>query len=156
MEPHDQPEISDVESLPCLRPGPPPSVLQRHQLATYFGLAFAISWAIWLGLILGSLHIQTPVGAVLNVVAIAGPSIAALVLATVLGRSELGCRLARLPGRRIHQQTAPPDKEILMTETATNPGADIRPVARTSRVRLLCGPCSSGMPMILGRPMTRW
>ena len=26
------------------RPGPP-SVLQRHQLATYFGLAFAISWA---------------------------------------------------------------------------------------------------------------
>ena len=40
------------------RPGPPPSVLQRHQLATYFGLAFAISWATWLGLILGSLHIR--------------------------------------------------------------------------------------------------
>ena len=75
-------------------PARPYSVLQRHQLATYFGLTFAISWAIWLGLILGSLHIQTPVGAVLNVAAIAGPSIAALVLATVLGRSELRCLLA--------------------------------------------------------------
>ena len=75
-------------------PARPPSVLQRHQLATYFGLTYAISWAIWLGLILGSLHIQTPAGAVLNVVAIAGPSIAALVLATVSGRSELRCLLA--------------------------------------------------------------
>ena len=75
-------------------PARPYSVLQRHQLATYFGLTFAISWAIWLGLIVGSLHIQTPVGAVLNVAAIAGPSIAALVLATVLGRSELRCLLA--------------------------------------------------------------
>ena len=75
-------------------PARPPSVVQRHQLATYFGLTFAISWAIWLGLILGSLHIQTPVGAALNVVAIAGPSIAALVLATVLGRGELRRLLA--------------------------------------------------------------
>ena len=72
----------------------PPSFVQRHQLATYFGLTFAISWAIWLVLILGSLHIQTPVGAALNIVAIAGPSIAALVLAIVLGRSELRCLLA--------------------------------------------------------------
>ena len=82
----------------------PPSVVQRHQLAIYFGLTFAISWAIWLGLILGSLHIQTLVGAVLNVVAIAGPSIAALVLATVLGRGELrrllaGFSLSRLSVR---------------------------------------------------------
>jgi uncharacterized protein len=75
-------------------PARPPSVVQRHQLATYLGLTFAISWAIWLGLILGSLHIQTPAGAVLNVIAIAGPSIAALVLATVSGRSELRCLLA--------------------------------------------------------------
>ena len=37
-----------------------PSVVQRHPLATYFGLTFAISWAVWLVLILGSLHIQTP------------------------------------------------------------------------------------------------
>lgn len=82
----------------------PASVIQRHQLATYFGLTFAISWAIWLGLILGSLHIQTLMGAVLNVVAIAGPSIAALVLATILGRGQLrrllaGFSLSRLSVR---------------------------------------------------------
>jgi membrane protease YdiL (CAAX protease family) len=82
----------------------PASVVRRHQLASYFGLTFAISWAMWLGLILGSLHIQTLVGAVLNVVAIAGPSIAALVLATILGRTELrrllaGFSLSRLSVR---------------------------------------------------------
>src|SRR4051812_15404191 len=71
------------------RPARPHSAVQRHQLATYFGLTFAISWVIWLGLILGSLHIQTPMGAALNVVAIAGPSIAALVLAALLGRGDL-------------------------------------------------------------------
>ena len=75
-------------------PARPSSVVQRHQLAAYFGLTFAISWAIWLGLILGSLHIQTVMGTVLNVVAIAGPSIAALVLATMLGRGELRRLLA--------------------------------------------------------------
>ena len=31
-------------------PARPPSAVQRHQLASYFGLTFAISWAIWLGL----------------------------------------------------------------------------------------------------------
>ena len=82
-------------------PARPPSVVQRHQLASYFGLTFAISWAIWLGLILGSLHIQTPVGAVLNIVAIAGPSIAALVLAAVLGRSELRRLLAGFSPSRL-------------------------------------------------------
>jgi membrane protease YdiL (CAAX protease family) len=85
-------------------PARPYSVVQRHQLASYVGLTFAISWAIWLGLILGSLHIQTPEGAVLNVVAIAGPSIAAVVLAAVLGRRELrrllaGFSLSRLSVR---------------------------------------------------------
>jgi membrane protease YdiL (CAAX protease family) len=72
----------------------PLSAVARHQLAAYFGLTFAISWAIWLGLILGSIRIQTPLGAVLNVVAIAGPSIAALVLAALLGRGELSRLLA--------------------------------------------------------------
>jgi membrane protease YdiL (CAAX protease family) len=85
-------------------PARPPSLIQRHQVVTYFGLTFAISWAIWLGLILGSLHIQTLMGAVLNVVAIAGPSIAAIVLATALGRAELrrllaGFSLSRLSVR---------------------------------------------------------
>jgi membrane protease YdiL (CAAX protease family) len=82
----------------------PASVVRRHQLAIYVGLTFAISWTIWLGLILGSLDIQTLPGAVLNVVAIAGPSIAALVLATILGRGELrrllaGFSLSRLTVR---------------------------------------------------------
>ncbi len=76
------------------RPARPYSVVQRHPLATYFGLTFAISWAIWLVLILGSLHIQTPAGSALNVVAIAGPSIAALVVATKVGRGELRQLLA--------------------------------------------------------------
>jgi hypothetical protein len=57
---------------------------------------------------------------------IAGPSIAALVLAAV-GRA--------LPTVRRIDQHPHPDKEILMTQIATNPGADVRPVARTSRVR---------------------
>jgi len=79
-------------------------VVRRHQLATYFGLTFAISWAIWLGLILGSLDIQTLPGAIFNVVAIGGPSIAALVLTTILGRGDLrrllaGFSLSRLTVR---------------------------------------------------------
>ena len=82
----------------------PPSFVQRLPLATYFGVTFAISWAIWLVLILGSLHIQTQHGAALNVVAIAGPSIAALVLAALSGRGDLrrllaGFSLSRLSGR---------------------------------------------------------
>ena len=83
---------------------PRSSIFRRHQLAAYFGLTYAISWAIWLGLMVGSLDIGTPAGAVLNVVAIAGPSIAALVLAAVLGRGELrrllaGFSLSRLSVR---------------------------------------------------------
>src|SRR3712207_4631486 len=80
------------------------SVVRRHQLAIYVGLTFAISWATWLGLILGSLDIQTLPGAILNVVGIAGPSIAALVLTSILGRGELrrllaGCSISRLTVR---------------------------------------------------------
>jgi uncharacterized protein len=78
-----------------------PSVVQRHQLASYFGLTFAISWAIWLGLILGSIRIQNPIGAALNILAIAGPSIAALVLAPVLGRGELRRLLAGFSPSRL-------------------------------------------------------
>ena len=85
-----------MTSTACLR-----SVVQRRQLATYFGLTFAISWAIWLGLIIGSVPIQTLMGAVLNVVAIAGPSIAALVLAAMLGRGELRRLLAGFSRSRL-------------------------------------------------------
>jgi membrane protease YdiL (CAAX protease family) len=65
------------------------SVIVRYQLAAYFLLTFAISWAIWLGMIGTSLDIRTGPGAVLNIVATAGPSIAALVVATALGRGQL-------------------------------------------------------------------
>ena len=78
-------------------PARPPSVVQRHQLASYLALTFAISWAIWVGLILGSLHIQTLLGAALNVVAIAVPSIAALVLA-VVGRAPPTSAVGTRPG----------------------------------------------------------
>jgi hypothetical protein len=57
---------------------------------------------------------------------IAGPSIAALVLAAV-GRA--------LPTGRRSTSNRTHDKEILMTQIATNPGADVGPAARTSRVR---------------------
>jgi|tagenome__1003787_1003787.scaffolds.fasta_scaffold20974853_2 membrane protease YdiL (CAAX protease family) len=77
------------------------SVVQRHQLAAYFGLTFSISWAIWLGLILSSLHIQNLLPAALNIVALAGPSISALVLAAVLGRGELGRLLAGFSRSRL-------------------------------------------------------
>src|SRR5215203_911329 len=82
-------------------PARPYSVVQRHQLASYFGLTSAISWASWLGLMPGSLHIQTTTGAVLNVVASTGRSIAALLLATVSGRVELRCLLAGFPLSRL-------------------------------------------------------
>lgn len=82
----------------------PAEYVRRHQLATYVGLTFAISWAIWLGLMMGSLSIQTLPGVVLNVVAMGGPSIAALVVTIILGRVELrrllaGFSLSRLSGR---------------------------------------------------------
>lgn len=74
---------------------------RQHQLGAYFVFTFAISWAIWLGLVIARLDIGTTRGAALNIVAIAGPSIAALVLAKALGRAQLrellaGFSLARL------------------------------------------------------------
>jgi peptidase M23-like protein len=43
-----------------------------------------------------------------------------------------------------------PDKEILMTQIATNPGADIRPVARTSRVRPWIALAAAAVVLALG------
>jgi membrane protease YdiL (CAAX protease family) len=83
---------------------PQASFVRRHQLVAFFGLTFAISWAIWLGLVVGSLGIRTTAGAILNLVARAGPSIAALVLATAMGWGQLrellaGFSLSRLSVR---------------------------------------------------------
>ena len=47
---------------------------RRSQLVAFFCLAYGISWALWLGLAVFSVSITTTVGAVVNVLAIAGPS----------------------------------------------------------------------------------
>ena len=78
------------------------AVVQRYQLPAFFILTFAISWTLWLGLAAAALPITTTTGAVLNVVAIAGPSIAAVLLTIRLGQfRELlaGFSLSRLSAR---------------------------------------------------------
>lgn len=78
-------------------------MVRRHQLAAFFVLTYAISWTLWLVLAAVSLPITTTAGAVLNVLAIAGPSLAALLLAVGLGRPALrelltGFSVSRLRG----------------------------------------------------------
>jgi CAAX protease family protein len=63
--------------------------IRQHEVAAFVALTFAISWAIWSLMALAGLSIASPLGAVLNVIGIAGPSIAALILAVVLGGGEL-------------------------------------------------------------------
>lgn len=77
---------------------------RRRPLVAFVGLTFAISWTIWIALILSSTGIATPAGYFLNVLAIAGPSIAAIVIAILLGGTWLrdlvaGLSLARLSTR---------------------------------------------------------
>jgi uncharacterized protein len=79
-------------------------VARSRQVETFFALTFAISWLIWLVMVAGSMSIETTTGLVLNVIATAGPSIAAVILAIVLGRGELerllgGFSLSRVSAR---------------------------------------------------------
>ena len=76
-------------------------MVRRHQFAAFFVLTYAISWALWLGLAAASLPITTTAGAVLNVVAIAGPSLAALLLSIGLGRPALRTLLAGFSPSRL-------------------------------------------------------
>ena len=70
------------------------------QLGAFVALTFAISWAIWLAMVAGSVNIETTAGLALNVIAMAGPSIAALILAVTMGGGELQRLLAGFsPGR---------------------------------------------------------
>jgi membrane protease YdiL (CAAX protease family) len=68
-------------------------------------LAFvALTFAIWWGMALTSVSIGTSGGAVLNVIALSGPSVTALILSAVLGRGELrrlldGFSIGRAPAR---------------------------------------------------------
>jgi uncharacterized protein len=80
------------------------SILRRHQLVAFVALTFAFSWAIWILMVLTGMSIKTTAGLALHIVATAGPSIAALVLATAMGGTQLrellaGFSLSRLSGR---------------------------------------------------------
>jgi hypothetical protein len=72
----------------------PLSFLGRHQLLAFVAVTYAVSWVIWWGMASTSLSIATPTGAVLNVIALSGPSLTALVLSAVLGGSTLRRLLA--------------------------------------------------------------
>ena len=65
------------------------SLVGRHQILAFVALTFAISWAIWWAMASMSLSIATSGGAVLNVIALSGPSITALILSAVLGGGAL-------------------------------------------------------------------
>lgn len=79
-------------------------MLDRHQILAFVALAFALSWAIWWGMAAVPLSIATFGGTVLNVIALSGPSITALVLSAILGGGELrrllgGFALSRVSAR---------------------------------------------------------
>lgn len=65
------------------------SVVGRNQLLSFVVLTFGISWAIWWGMALTSMGIGTFGGAVLNVLALSGPSITAVILSASLGGGAL-------------------------------------------------------------------
>jgi len=60
-----------------------------RQLGAFVSLTFAISWAIWLAMVVFSVSIETTPGLLFNVIATAGPSFAALILAVAMGRGQL-------------------------------------------------------------------
>ena len=79
-------------------------MLRRHQLVAFVALTFAFSWAIWILMVVMTVSIKTTAGLALHIVATAGPSIAALVLATAMGGTQLrellaGFSLSRLSVR---------------------------------------------------------
>jgi membrane protease YdiL (CAAX protease family) len=65
------------------------SMGRRHQVLVFVLLTFAMSWVIWWSMALTSSSIGTTVGAVLNVIALSGPSVMALLLSGALGGGEL-------------------------------------------------------------------
>ncbi|MBK8901595.1 MAG: CPBP family intramembrane metalloprotease [Anaerolineaceae bacterium] len=69
----------------------------RYPLAIFFILTYAISWTIWLSMIVLSLDILTPLGRTLNIIAIFGPTLAGLVLTAIRhGSSSVGQLIGRL------------------------------------------------------------
>ena len=72
----------------------------RHQLLGFFVLTYAISWVIWWAMAASALSIATPIGWALNIIATAGPTIAAVALAVALGGGALGRLLSGFSIRR--------------------------------------------------------
>jgi membrane protease YdiL (CAAX protease family) len=66
------------------------SAVQRRPLLAFFVLTYVVSWAIWGTLAATETSIATPLGGMLNVVATAGPTIAALLVAVLIGGETLG------------------------------------------------------------------
>jgi uncharacterized protein len=66
-----------------------PLLLMRHPVVAFFVLTYAISWSIWSLMTVLSLVIHTPLGGMLNVTAIFGPTLAGLIL-TVIGQGRTG------------------------------------------------------------------
>jgi membrane protease YdiL (CAAX protease family) len=71
------------------------------QVGAFVALTFAISWAVWLAMIASSTGIDTTAGLAMNVIATAGPSIAALLLTVAMGRGELQRLLEGFSPRRV-------------------------------------------------------
>jgi membrane protease YdiL (CAAX protease family) len=63
--------------------------LRSTNIVGFLGLTFAISWSIWVAMSLTGLGIGSAGGAILNVIAMAGPSITALALTVASGREQL-------------------------------------------------------------------
>ncbi len=69
------------------------SVIRRRPLTSFFVLAFAISWAVWLGMALAGATVTQGSAWPTHVPGLFGPAIAAFVVAAVIGTSRelLGC-----------------------------------------------------------------
>jgi uncharacterized protein len=77
------------------------SLVRQHQVVAFVGLTYVISWSIWISMIVGSMSIASLSGSVLNALAIAGPSVAALVVAIGLGGSQFHDLVAGLSPARL-------------------------------------------------------
>jgi membrane protease YdiL (CAAX protease family) len=75
--------------------------MRHHPLLAFFAFTYLISWAIWLPMMAASVGIGSPGGAALNAMAIAGPSLAALVLSIGLGGRHLRDLLAGFSPSRL-------------------------------------------------------
>ncbi|MEZ4671818.1 MAG: type II CAAX endopeptidase family protein [Anaerolineae bacterium] len=79
--------------------------IRRSPLVAFFVLAYLLSWSVWLLLAVSSISINSTVGNILNVIAIAGPTLSALILTAITqgtkGLQEISSRLQnwRVPVR---------------------------------------------------------